>query len=67
MNQLKQSKSKKGKEAIGASDASEGNNSRSPKQKKKKDNLHSVTPKDIPEQAVNKKKRKPTTDGDQPK
>ena len=66
VNQLKQSKSKKGKEAIGASDASEGNNSRSPKQKKKKDNLHSVTLKDIPEQAVHNKKRKPTADADQP-
>ena len=66
VNQLKQSKSKKGKEAIGANDASEGNNSRSPKQKKKKDNLHSVTLKDIPEQAVHNKKRKPTADGDQP-
>ncbi|KAK4852896.1 hypothetical protein QYF36_000867 [Acer negundo] len=61
----KQSKSKKGKEVINTSDASEGNNSRSPKQKKKKDNLHSVAPKDILEQAVHNKKRKPTVNGDQ--
>ena len=66
MNQLKQSKSKKGKEAIATTDASQGNNSRSLKQKKKKDNLHSVAPKDIPEQPVHKKKRKPTADGEQP-
>ncbi|KAI9169494.1 hypothetical protein LWI28_013178 [Acer negundo] len=65
VNQLKQSKSKKGKEAIGTSDGSEGNNSRSPKQKKKKDNLYSVAPKDILEQAVHNKMRKPTADGDQ--